>query len=68
MTEFQVKLFTHGKWDGDDYQKVAANTAKEAAEKLCGNTLNDRGSNYDMRAMVRRSGDIKSNAIIFYER
>jgi hypothetical protein len=37
------------------------------AEKLYGGVLSDEGSNYKIRAQVRRLGDIKSNATIFFD-
>jgi hypothetical protein len=46
MATFQVQLWPGGKWDGKDYQKVEAETEKEAAEKLYGGALSDKGSNY----------------------
>lgn len=67
MSLFQVQLWPNGKWDGKDYQKVDAESAKEAAEKLYGSTLSERGSNFKIRARVRRLGDIKTTGSIFYE-
>ena len=67
MAIFQVQLWPDGKWDGQDYQKIEAETAKEAAEKLYGGVPSDEGSNYKIRAQVRRLGGIKSNATIFFD-
>ena len=63
----QVQLWPDGKWDGKDYQKIEGDSAQEASEKLYGNALSSKGSNYKIRAQVRRLGDIKSTATIFYE-
>jgi hypothetical protein len=67
MSLFQVQLWPNGKWDGKDYQKVEAESAKEAAEKLYGSALSESGSNFKIRARVRRLGDIKTTGSIFYE-
>jgi len=67
MTTFQVQCWPNGKWDGKDYQRVEAQTAQEAAEKLCGGPLIERGSNYKIRARVRILGDIRTTGYIFYE-
>ncbi len=63
-----VQLWPDGKWDGKDYQHVQANTPKEAAEKLCGQPLKEKGTNFQIRAQVRSStyGSGKPS-IIFYE-
>jgi hypothetical protein len=45
MAVFQVQLWPNGKWDGKDYQRVEAKTAQEAAEKLYGGPLSEKGSN-----------------------
>ena len=67
MATFQVQLWPDGKWDGKPYQKVEAPTAKEAAEKLYGQPLRGDGSNYQMRAQVRRMAYRSGNSIVFYE-
>lgn len=67
MITFQVQLWPDGKWDGNDYRLVDAESPKEAAEKLLGATLSEGGSNFKIRARVRRLGDIKTQGWIFYE-
>lgn len=69
MTIFQVQLWPNGKWDGKDHQKVEAATAKDAAEKLYGSSLRDKGSNYKnpIRAQVRALGDLSSHPTVIYE-
>jgi hypothetical protein len=67
MQTFQVQLWAEGKWDGKPYQKVDAETAKEAAEKLCGRPLSETGSNYQIRARVHHMLRPRGDAAIFYE-
>jgi len=67
MAIYQVQLWPDGKWDGKDYQRVEANSAKEAAEKLYGGELSEKGSNYKIRAQVRLLGELKAHPTVFYE-
>jgi hypothetical protein len=67
MPTFQVQLWPDGKWDQKDYVKVDAATKKEAAEKVYGKPLSDKGSNYQMRARVH-SSVARGSATIFYDR
>ncbi len=67
MTTFQVQLWPEGRWDGQPYQKVEAATPKEAAEKLYGKPLQDRGANFQIRAQVRVPSPPGQLPIIFYE-
>jgi hypothetical protein len=48
MTIFQVRRFL----DGGDYEKVEAQTAKEAAERLYGRPLSEVGSMHQLRMLV----------------
>ncbi len=69
MTTFQVQLWPEGQqWDGQPYQKVEAATPKEAAEKLYGKPLQDRGADFQRRALVRMLNPPSQSAMIFYER
>jgi hypothetical protein len=65
MAIFQVQLWPNGKWDGNDYQRVEA--AKEAAEKVYGNSLTDTGRNHKIRALARSLSEVTSNSTLFYE-
>lgn len=67
MSLFQVQLWPNGIWDGKEYQRVEAKTAKEAAEKLYGGPLSEKGSNYKIRAQVRALGDLRNHPMVFYE-
>lgn len=67
MEIYQVQLWPDGKWDGKPYQKVEAKSERAAAEKLYGRPLAAQGSNYKIRARVRRLSNLKSTATIFYE-
>lgn len=66
MPVYQVQLWPDGKWDGKEYRRVEAGTPKEAAEKLCGCPLSERGSMSGIRAQVRLQDDLKKPAIIYY--
>ncbi len=67
MPTFQVQLWPDGKWDGKPYQKVDAETAKAAAEKLYRKPLKENGSNFQIRAQVLRLSFPSGNPTIFYE-
>jgi hypothetical protein len=69
MQTWQVQLWPHGRWDGKPYQKVDADFAKEAAERLYGSPLVESGQQYKIRAQVRpliTSGAIQ-RPTVFYE-
>jgi hypothetical protein len=63
-TMYWVQLWPDGKWDGKPYQKVYAASPKEAAEKLCGESLHEQGNHSQIRAQVRIAG--RSAGIVFY--
>jgi hypothetical protein len=64
MSTFQVRLFPKG-----EYQKVEAQSAKEAAEKQCGHTLSEIGSNHQLRALVHEMRwPRRPSPILFYDR
>jgi hypothetical protein len=69
MTTFQVQLWTPDKFgnlSSSSYQRVAADDALAAAEKLYGAPLTPHGQNHQLRAMVRRLDDTRSNSTPFY--
>jgi hypothetical protein len=49
MSTFQVRLLSE-----NDYQKVEASSAKEAAETRYGRELSEIGSNHQLRALVHQ--------------
>ena len=67
MEKFRVQLWPDGKWDGKPYEDVYASNAKEAAEKLYGRALSDRGANSKIRAHVKQIIGGKTISPIFYE-
>ena len=63
MTTFQVRL------PDEDYKKIEAKTAKEAAEKLYGRELSEVGSNHQLRVMVHAmTWPRDQNPMLFYDR
>jgi hypothetical protein len=69
MQTWQVQLWPNGKWDGKLYQRVDADSAKEAAERLYGSPLVESGQMDKMRAQVRPlmpTGAIQQPTV-FYE-
>jgi hypothetical protein len=67
MATFYVQLWPDGTWDQEGYRQVEALSAQEAAEKLYGRTLQDRGSNSQIRAQVRSFFGAKHSPVVFYE-
>jgi hypothetical protein len=65
---YQVQHWPNGQWDRrHNWQKVAAGSEKEAAEKVCGLTLTREGRLAQLRARVLRFGDLKQrSATEFY--
>jgi hypothetical protein len=63
-----VQHWPNGQWDrGRNWQKVAAGSEKEAAEKVCGLPLWREGRLAQLRARVLRFGDLKQrSATEFY--
>src|SRR3954454_2232741 len=49
MSTFQVRLLSEG-----DYQKIEANSAKEAAEKHYGSELSEIGNHHQLRVLVHK--------------
>jgi hypothetical protein len=69
MQTWQVQLWPNGTWDGKPYQRVDADSAKEAAERLYGSPLVEAGQMHKIRARVRpliASGAIQQPTV-FYE-
>jgi hypothetical protein len=66
MAIFQVQLWPNGKWDGSDYQKVEAGSAREAAERAYGSALTETGSNYKIRALATSLSDKKGSSTVFF--
>ena len=52
----------------DDYEKVEAASAREAAEKRYGRELSEIGSNHQLRAMVHAIVWRRGPATLFYDR
>ena len=65
---YQVQHWPNGQWDRQhNWQKVAAESEKEAAEKVCGFALTQKGRLAQLRARVLRFGDLKQrSATDFY--
>ena len=65
---YQVQHWPNGQWDRrHNWQKVAAGSEKEAAEKICGLALTPAGRLAQLRARVLRFGDLKQrSATDFY--
>jgi hypothetical protein len=64
---FRVQLWPDGKWDFKPYQDVEAETAKEAAEKLYGKPLRERGKSPQLRATVHPPAPARNFPIGFYD-
>jgi hypothetical protein len=65
---YQVQHWPEGHWDrAHNWRKVEARSEKEAAEKVCGRTLKERGNLAQLRARVLTLGDFKQHtATPFY--
>jgi hypothetical protein len=64
MSTFQVRLFPEG-----DYQKVEANSAREAAQKHYGGELSETGTNHQLRVLVHKMMWPRApSPILFYDR
>jgi hypothetical protein len=65
---YQVQHWPNGQWDPwHNWRKVEAASEKEAAEKVCGRALTDRGTLAQLRARVLTFGDFKQrSATSFY--
>jgi hypothetical protein len=50
MTEFKVRLYNMGIWDGREPKAVAAPSALQAAEQACGERLGRAGTLGKLRA------------------
>ncbi len=65
MATFQVRRFP----ENDDYQKVEAQTAKEAAEKVYGRALSEVGTNGELRILVHpMMWPRRPSPMLFYDR
>ena len=67
MPIFQVQIRPDARWDKQPYKRVEAATAKEAAEKLFGHSLQENGAMGQIRARVHSLGGPRGNGSIFYE-
>jgi hypothetical protein len=65
MTAFQVQNCKNGPGK-NTWVKVTAQSAQEAAEKVCGVKLRDRGKLGELRARVVRDGDLARKETAFY--
>jgi hypothetical protein len=65
---YQVQYWPNGQWDPQyNWRKVEASSEKEAAEKVCGRALTNRGTLAKLRARVLTVGDFKQRgATSFY--
>jgi hypothetical protein len=65
---YQVQHWPNGQWSPmDNWRKVEAASAKEAAEQVCGLTLSEHGTLAQLRARVLALGDLKQrSATPFY--
>jgi hypothetical protein len=65
MTAFQVQDCKNGPGKSP-WVKITAQSAQEAAEKVCELTLRDRGKPGELRARVIRDGDLSRKEVAFY--
>jgi hypothetical protein len=65
MTTFQVQDCKNSPGK-NPWVKVTAQSAQEAAEKVCGVKLRDRGKLGELRARVVRDGDLARKETAFY--
>jgi hypothetical protein len=65
MTSYKVQDCKNGPGKRP-WVKVDAQSEQEAAEKLCGIKLRDRGKPGELRARVVRSGDLARKETDFY--
>jgi hypothetical protein len=65
MTKYQVQDCQDGPGKRP-WVSVDAESEREAAEKLCGINLRDRGKPGELRARVVRRGDLARKEIAFY--
>jgi hypothetical protein len=65
---YQVQHWPDGRWNcHHNWQKIQAGSEKEAAEKVCGFALTQRGTLGQLRARVLRFGDLRQrSATDFY--
>jgi hypothetical protein len=65
---YQVQHWPDGQWSPEhNWRKIEATTEKEAAEKVCGLSLTERGTLAQLRARVLTFGDLKQrSATSFY--
>ena len=65
---YQVQHWLNGQWNREhNWRKVEAGSEKEAAEKVCGLPLTERGTLAQLRARVLTFGDLKQrSATSFY--
>ena len=65
---YQVQHWPNGQWDRrHNWQKIEAESEKEAAEKVCGFALTQTGRLAQLRARVLRLGDLRQrSATDFY--
>ena len=65
---YQVQHWPNGQWDPQqNWRKVEASSEREAAEKVCGRALTNRGTLAQLRARVLTFGDFKQrSATSFY--
>ena len=65
---YQVQHWRDGQWDrAQNWRKVEASSAKEAAEKVCGRALSEAGRHSQLRARVLKFGDLRQrSAMEFY--
>jgi hypothetical protein len=65
---YQVQHWPDGEWSPQhNWRKVEAGSEKEAAEKVCGLPLTERGTLAQLRARVLTFGDLKQrSATSFY--
>ena len=52
QNRFMVTCFEAGKWDGAEAREVEARDEKEAAERVCGGSLEAAGKPGQLRAQV----------------
>jgi len=65
---YQVQHWPNGQWNPQhNWRKIQASSEKEAAEKVCGLTLTERGTLAQLRARVLTFGDpTQRSATSFY--
>jgi hypothetical protein len=66
MDLYQVQLWPHGRWDQQKWRVVAAGNEAEAAYKVTGERLSEKGERRKLRIRVMRLGNGDRSITAFY--